>query len=208
MTATVLLLDPRWPTLIPLHLAGRISGEVAFTPEVPVDVRWALDTAGGEHRWLISTDPEDPEVLRWQREGAETERVDSLADPVYQATRTMHAARRRGEWEQEMTHQSLLPYLREEAEEVADAIEGGLPSDALKSELADLLLQILFHAEIASEGGAFDFAGVADAFVQKMRRRAPYLFDGSTGLVDKATQDRLWAEGKAQEADSQSEQQW
>lgn len=69
MTATVLLLDPRWPTLIPLHLAGRISGEVAFTPEVPVDVRWALDTAGGEHRWLISTDPEDPEVLRWQREG-------------------------------------------------------------------------------------------------------------------------------------------
>ena len=40
MSATVLLLDPRWPTLIPLHLAGRIGGTVEFTPEVPVAVRW------------------------------------------------------------------------------------------------------------------------------------------------------------------------
>ena len=111
----------------------------------------------------------------------------------------MHAARRRGEWEQAMTHDSLLPFLREEAEEVAQAIEHKLPIDDLKSELSDLLLQILFHAEIAQETGAFDFGDVADAFVQKMRRRAPYLFDGSTGPVDKATQDRLWEEGKAAE---------
>ena len=69
MTATVLLLDPRWPSLIPLHLAGRISGDVAFTPEVPVDVRWALNVKGGTDSWLISTDPDDPEVLRWQGEG-------------------------------------------------------------------------------------------------------------------------------------------
>jgi len=180
-------------------LAGRISGDVAFTPEVPVDVRWVLNVEGGTDRWLISTDPDDPEVLRWQEEGAETVRVDSLDDPVFQATRTMHAARRRGEWEQAMTHESLLPFLREEAEEVAQAIEHQLPIDDLKSELSDLLLQILFHAEIAQETGAFDFGDVADAFVQKMRRRAPYLFDGSTGPVDKATQDRLWEEGKAAE---------
>jgi len=199
MTATVLLLDPRWPSLIPLHLAGNISGDVAFTPEVPVDVRWALNVEGGMDSWLISTDPDDPEVLRWQQEGAATEKVDSLDDPVFQATRTMHAARRRGEWEQAMTHESLLPFLREEAEEVAQAIERKLPIDDLKSELSDLLLQILFHAEIAQETGAFDFGDVADAFVQKMRRRAPYLFDGSTGPVDKATQDRLWEEGKTAE---------
>ncbi|MDK8878237.1 MazG nucleotide pyrophosphohydrolase domain-containing protein [Corynebacterium sp. MSK008] len=199
MTATVLLLDPRWPSLIPLNLAGHIRGDVAFTPEVPVDVRWALNVEGGPEKWLISTDPHDPEVLRWQGEGAETERVASLDDPVFEATRTMHAARRRGEWEQAMTHESLLPFLREEAEEVAQAIEQKLPIDDLKSELSDLLLQILFHAEIASESGAFDFGDVADAFVQKMCRRAPYLFDGSTGPVDKATQDRLWEEGKAVE---------
>lgn len=199
MTATVLLLDPRWPTLIPLHLAGRIRGDVAFTPEVPVGVRWALNVEGGPEKWLISTDPDDPEVLRWQKDGAATERVASLDDPVFEATRTMHAARRRGEWEQAMTHESLLPFLREEAEEVAQAIEHDLPVDDLKSELSDLLLQVLFHAELAAERGAFDFSDVADAFVQKMRRRAPYLFDGSTGPVDKAAQDRLWEEGKAAE---------
>ena len=199
MTATVLLLDPRWPSLIPLHLACRIRGDVAFTPEVPVDVRWALNIEGGPDRWLISTEPDDPEVRRWQQEGAATEKVDSLDDPVFQATRTMHAARRRGEWEQAMTHESLLPFLREEAEEVAQAIERKLPIDDLKSELSDLLLQILFHSEIAQETGSFDFGDVADAFVQKMRRRAPYLFDGSTGPVDKAIQDRLWEEGKAAE---------
>ena len=71
----------------------------------------------------------------------------------------------------------------------------------MKHELADVLLQVLFHAEIADERGAFDFGDVAAAFVAKMRSRAPYLFDGSTGLVDQATQDRLWAEGKAREAD-------
>ena len=199
MTATVLLLDPRWPSLIPLHLAGRITGDVGFTPDVPADVRRALNPPTSQDRWLISTDPDNTEVARWLRDGAALERAASLDDPVLQATRTMHAARRRGEWEQAMTHESLLPYLREEAEEVAQAIEHNLPIDALKSELSDLLLQILFHAELASERGAFDFSDVADAFVQKMRRRAPYLFDGSTGPVDKATQDRLWEEGKAAE---------
>ena len=199
MTATVLLLDPRWPSLIPIHLAGRITGDVAFTPDVPADVRRALNPPTSQDRWLISTDPDNAEVARWLRDGAALERAASLDDPVLQATRTMHAARRRGEWEQAMTHESLLPYLREEAEEVAQAIEHNLPIDALKSELSDLLLQILFHAELASERGAFDFSDVADAFVQKMRRRAPYLFDGSTGPVDKATQDRLWEEGKARE---------
>ena len=199
MTATVLLLDPRWPSLIPIHLAGRITGGVAFTPDVPADVRRALNPPTSQDRWLISTDPDNAEVVRWLSNGATFEHAASLNDPVLQATRTMHAARRRGEWEQAMTHESLLPYLREEAEEVAQAIEHNLPIDALKSELSDLLLQILFHAELASERGAFDFSDVADAFVQKMRRRAPYLFDGSTGPVDKATQDRLWEEGKARE---------
>ena len=199
MTATVLLLDPRWPSLVPLHLVGRIAGNVTFTDDVPAGIRSALATQKGADSWLVSTDEDAPEVARWLADGASLERAASLDDPVYQAARTMHAARRRGEWEQAMTHESLLPFLREEAEEVAQAIEDDLPMDALRSELADLLLQILFHAELASERGAFDFSDVADAFVQKMRRRAPYLFDGSTGPVDKATQDRLWEEGKARE---------
>lgn len=180
-----LVLDPRWPDMVPLTIAQHITGPVEYTPEVPEHARAWPHSQGAE--WIVTTE---------DREGI---RVPSLEDPVYQAVKTMHAARTRGEWEQAMTHESLLPFLREEAEEVAQAIEHKLPIDDLKSELSDLLLQILFHAEIASETGAFDFGDVADAFVQKMRRRAPYLFDGSTGPVDKATQDRLWEEGKAAE---------
>lgn len=116
-----------------------------------------------------------------------------------EAIRVMHAARTRGEWERSMTHEKLLPFLAEEAAEVAEAVTMDAPDVELKKELSDLLLQVLFHAEIASERGAFDFDDVAAAFVSKMRSRAPYLFDGSVGPVDTATQDRLWAEGKARE---------
>ena len=197
MTATVLLLDARWPDMIPLHLAGQIRGRVEFSPEVPVSVRWALDAAEGDGHWIVTTDPKFAE--RVLDDDHVLVKVPSLDDPVAQAVRTMHEARRRGEWEQEMTHESLLPYLEEEAEEVAEAIRTNAPDAELQKELSDLLLQVLFHAEIADERGAFGFADVAGAFVAKMRVRAPYLFDGSDGLVDKATQDRLWAEGKASE---------
>lgn len=197
MTATVLLLDVRWPDMIPLHLAGQIRGRVEFSPEVPVSVRWALDVADGDEHWIITTDPKFAE--RVLDDDHVLVKVPSLDDPVAEAVRTMHEARRRGEWEQEMTHESLLPYLEEEAEEVAEAIRTNAPDAELQKELSDLLLQVLFHAEIADERGAFGFGDVAGAFVAKMRVRAPYLFDGSDGLVDKATQDRLWAEGKASE---------
>lgn len=118
---------------------------------------------------------------------------------IQEAIRVMHEARTRGEWEQQMTHESLIPFLEEETQEVIEAIRTNAPDEELKKELADLLLQVLFHAEIAAERGAFDFEDVAGAFVEKMRSRAPYLFDGSDGPVDKATQDRLWAEGKKRE---------
>lgn len=126
-------------------------------------------------------------------------------DPIRQAIEVMHAARTRGQWERSMTHESLVPFLEEEAAEVIDAICTGAPDTELKKELADLFLQVLFHAEIASERGAFSLDDVASAFVTKMRSRAPYLFDGSTGPVDEETQDRLWAEGKAREARQTSE---
>lgn len=197
MTATVLLLDARWPDMIPLHLAGQIRGRLEFSPEVPVSVRWALDVADGDGYWIITTDPKFAE--RVLDDDHVLVKVPSLDDPVAEAVRTMHEARRRGEWEQEMTHESLLPYLEEEAEEVAEAIRTNAPDAELQKELSDLLLQVLFHAEIADERGAFGFGDVAGAFVAKMRVRAPYLFDGSDGPVDKATQDRLWAEGKASE---------
>ena len=83
--------------------------------------------------------------------------------------------------------------------EFAAAVEEGASESELCTELGDVLLQVLFHAEIAARRGAFDFGDVATSFVRKMRSRAPYLFDGSTGVVSVERQDTLWARGKASE---------
>lgn len=197
---TILVLDPRWPDMIPLAVASRITGPVEYTSEVPVSVRWALADvpAGAAGGWLVTTDACDPGVVK-RAESEELVAVPSLADPVLEAVETMRRARERGEWERAMTHESLLPYLEEESREFAEAVRGGGDAE-LKKELSDVLLQVLFHAELARERGAFDFADVAGAFVEKMKSRAPYLFDGSAGLVAVEEQERLWAEGKSREA--------
>ncbi|WP_288831399.1 MazG nucleotide pyrophosphohydrolase domain-containing protein [uncultured Corynebacterium sp.] len=197
---TILVLDPRWPDMIPLGVASRITGPVEYTSEVPVSVRWALADvpAGAAGGWLVTTDACDPGVVK-RAESEDLIAVPSLADPVLEAVETMRRARERGEWERAMTHESLLPYLEEESREFAEAVRGGGDAE-LKKELSDVLLQVLFHAELARERGAFDFADVAGAFVEKMKSRAPYLFDGSAGLVAVEEQERLWAEGKSREA--------
>ena len=130
-------------------------------------------------------------------------------DEIEDAVALMARALRQGEWEQEMTHQSLLPYLRQETEELAEvvsAMEKLADSDTPKwmeqelcKELADVLLQVLFHAEIANRRGSFDIGHVAGAFVVKLQSRAPYLFESVERVVPKNEQDRLWAEGKERE---------
>ena len=87
----------------------------------------------------------------------------------------MRDLRARCEWDRVQTHDSLRPYLIEEAHEVDDAIRGG--SDAmLREELGDLLLQVLFHSVVAEERGAFDLHDVAHALITKMRARHPHLY--------------------------------
>ena len=79
------------------------------------------------------------------------------------------------EWDREQTFATIAPYTIEEAYEVADAIER---SDlaALRDELGDLLLQVVFHARMAEEADAFDFNGVAQAISDKMEARHPHVF--------------------------------
>jgi MazG family protein len=91
----------------------------------------------------------------------------------------MRDLRARCEWDAAQTHESLRPYLIEEAYEVDDAIRAG--DDAkLREELGDLLLQILFHSVVAEERGAFDLYDVAESFLIKMRGRHPHLYgDGA-----------------------------
>ena len=199
---TILVLDPRWPDMIPLAAATDLAGPVAYTDEVPVSVRWNLGditTTESATGTLVTTDPEDPEVRKRSVAGEKVIQAPSLTDPLFQAQRVMTTARTRGEWEMGQTHETLLTFLEQESAEFAEAVRTGGSDDELKKELSDLLLQVLFHAEIASRRGAFAFPDVAQAFVDKMRNRAPYLFDGSTGTVAKDEQDRLWVEGKKRE---------
>lgn len=80
-------------------------------------------------------------------------------------------------WDRKQTHKSLLKYLREESREVADAINKGDPDDVCE-ELGDLLLQILFHAQIAAEKRRFTMADVVDGLAKKLVRRHPHVFGG------------------------------
>lgn len=245
---TIIKLDSRFPTAIPLEAASLLTGEVSYTEEVPIRVRWAIADAGGhsvsQAEILVTTDMENDEVLDRLDAGEKVYSVelDKVPDPVapaapaapvapatpvqkpqpepvpepvaqpvpepvspqeqlaaarlphvVEAVDIMAAARRTGQWEARQTHKSLLPYLIEETYEFVDAVnEGG----DIRSELSDLLLQVLFHAEIAED---FDLDDVATDFILKMRARQPYLFDGSVAegeMVSEEEQERLWAYGR------------
>jgi ATP diphosphatase len=100
-------------------------------------------------------------------------------------------------WDREQTFATIAPYTIEEAYEVADAIDrNDMPG--LRDELGDLLLQVVFHARMAQEQGAFGFDDVVDAICDKMIRRHPHVFAG-TRLDDAAGQARAWDEHKRAE---------
>lgn len=82
-------------------------------------------------------------------------------------------------WDREQTHRSLGAHLIEESYEVVDAIDGGDPA-RLRDELGDLLLQVLFHANIAEERGTFSLGDVADTLSAKLVARHPHIFGGTT----------------------------
>jgi tetrapyrrole methylase family protein / MazG family protein len=109
----------------------------------------------------------------------------------------MARLRRGCPWDREQTHRTLIPYLIEETFEVVEAIEGG-QLEALCEELGDLLLQILFHAQLATEVGRFSIADVIDALANKMVRRHPHVF-GDAVIEDVDAQWRNWEQLKALE---------
>jgi MazG family protein len=92
----------------------------------------------------------------------------------------MRDLRSRDAWDRAQTHESLRPYLDEEMHELDDAIRSG-DDAAMRSELGDVLLQVLFHAIIAEERGAFDVGAVAGSLVAKMTRRHPWLYGDAAG---------------------------
>jgi len=103
-------------------------------------------------------------------------------------------------WDLEQTFASIAPYTLEEAYEVADAIAHGDLAH-LKDELGDLLLQVVFHARMAQEQGAFDFGDVVESITTKLIRRHPHVFadeEGRTAEHVKGMWERIKAEEKAE----------
>jgi ATP diphosphatase len=101
-------------------------------------------------------------------------------------------------WDVEQTFATIAPYTIEEAYEVAGAIEDEDWS-ALKDELGDLLLQVVFHARMAEEKNLFDFGDVVAAIVDKMVRRHPHVFGGAAGIDSAEAQTVAWEEHKKRE---------
>ncbi|TMJ28568.1 MAG: nucleoside triphosphate pyrophosphohydrolase [Alphaproteobacteria bacterium] len=100
-------------------------------------------------------------------------------------------------WDLEQDFASIAPYTIEEAYEVADAIARGDLGD-LREELGDLLLQVIFHARMAQEQGAFDFSDVVEMLTEKLVRRHPHVFGEAQGLTAAAVEG-LWDQIKTQE---------
>lgn len=112
----------------------------------------------------------------------------------------MHRLRSGCPWDAEQTHASLVRYLVEETLEVVEAIEAG-DDDHLTEELGDLLLQVVFHAEIAAETGRFDIEDVAGRIADKLVARHPYVFSGTQVPSDLIGS---WERAKAVEKDRAS----
>lgn len=112
-------------------------------------------------------------------------------------------------WDREQDFSTIAPYTIEEAYEVADAIQHGR-MDELKDELGDLLFQVVFHARMAEELGAFAFEDVVDAVCDKMIRRHPHVFPQADAagpeIKDASAQTEAWEHAKAMERESRGAQ--
>lgn len=101
-------------------------------------------------------------------------------------------------WDLEQDHQSLLKYLIEESYEFSRAVENK-DDKKMEEEIGDVLLQVILHAQLGSERGAFDIESVAQTISEKMIRRHPHVFDNNTSKIDVAEVKQRWQEIKQEE---------
>ena len=104
-------------------------------------------------------------------------------------------------WDKKQTHESLIGGLREEARELIQAIKSE-NSDHIEEELGDILLHVLFHAQIASRESKFDIEDVIDGLIKKLKRRHPHVF-GTAKVKSSAQVVRNWNKIKAAEKKKQ-----
>jgi XTP/dITP diphosphohydrolase len=202
---TVVLVDPRRPSLVPVEAIDLLTGDVQYTEEMPVKVPWSLPAArpaydGEDAPVLLSSDPEHPAVKSRLTAGDRLIAAPEAApgERLVDAVAMMDKLRTSGPWESEQTHDSLRRYLLEETYEVFDAVRGG-NADELREELGDVLLQVLFHARIAEDAPQHPFTidDVADSLVRKLGNRVPAVLAGESISLDE--QLAQWEERKALE---------
>lgn len=100
-------------------------------------------------------------------------------------------------WDRKQTHRTLIRYLREESGEFIEAVKSGNPHH-IKEELGDILLQVMFHSQIASKKGDFDIEDVIDGLIKKLKRRHPHVF-GNTKVKSARQIISNWYRIKAKE---------
>ncbi|MDT5390762.1 MAG: nucleoside triphosphate diphosphatase [Mycobacterium sp.] len=202
---TVVLVDPRRPSLVPVEAIGLLAGDVQYTEEMPVRVPWSLPAARPSHDGedapvLLSSDPDHPQVTARLAAGEALIAAPGPqpGDRLIDAVALMDKLRTSGPWESEQTHDSLRRYLLEETYELFDAVRGG-DAQQLREELGDVLLQVLFHSRIAEDSTLlpFNIDDVADSLVRKLVHRVPGVLAGEPISLEQ--QLAQWEERKAQE---------
>lgn len=206
---TVILVDPRRPTLVPIEAVGLLGGDVQYTEEMASAVAASLPSARSVRTdppapALLSSDPEHADVTARITAGEQviTAPAPRPGDRLVDAVEIMDRLRTSGPWESEQTHDSLRRYLLEETYELFDAVHGGNAHE-VRDELGDVLLQVLFHARIAQEAphNSFTIDDVSDALVRKLVNRVPTVLAGEP--ITLADQLAQWEQRKALERASE-----
>lgn len=179
------------------HRAGDVSLSLTRTIDPDTEIT-LLDRLGDKDEVVLVLTA--GELARYPAGPRTTVYVPATLSGILGLIETNRVLRRECPWDRDQTHHSLLTHLIEEAYETADVI-GQLPESApggepdfgvyaeVEEELGDLLLQVIFHATLAAEAGAFDFDEVAEAIRRKLVQRHPHVF----GEIDVADADEVLA---------------
>lgn len=171
---------------VELSLKRPSAGEDVVWIAPPGDLQWARDVAAE----LVDDDAPLVEVVVGSH--------DLPGSRLLDLVEVMARLRRECPWTKVQTHESLAPYLTEEAHETLEAIASGDP-DHLREELGDVLMQVVFHAAVAADGtGGWDVDDVAAGITDKLVRRNPHVFgDAVAATADEV--DAQWNRIKAEE---------
>ncbi|MEU6645673.1 MazG family protein [Saccharomonospora sp. NPDC046836] len=211
LASTVVLVSPVLPAVLPAAALTALRGaeHVFAAPGLPEATRVALaakpapdpaELAGQRGVVLVAASTADPGAAALLGAGATV--IEAPVPPLVRAAEVMDRLRSPGgcPWDAAQSHESLRQYLIEETYELLEAIEDG-DRAALREELGDVLLQVLFHARVAAEHqtDAFDIDEVADDLVTKLVGRHPHVFAGGRAVHTAEHQQARWEELKQAE---------